>query len=73
MDKLQSSGEEAALSPRVKSILVVIRERPGIQSGELAQRLGIPIPTVKRILTDLVNQQLIEKKGVGRGTSYQAR
>jgi hypothetical protein len=37
MDKLQSSGAEAALSPRVKSILVVIRERPGIQSGELAQ------------------------------------
>jgi Fic family protein len=73
MDKLQSSGAEAALSPRVKSILVVIRERPGIQSGELAQRLGIPIPTVKRILTDLVNQQLIQKKGIGRGTSYQVK
>jgi uncharacterized membrane protein len=39
----------------------------------LLKRLGIPIPTVKRILTDLVNQQLIQKKGIGRGTSYQVK
>jgi Fic family protein len=73
MEKLQYTSAETTLSPRVKSILVLIRERPGIQSGELAQRLGIPNPTIKKILSELVNQNLIEKKGLGRGTSYLAR
>jgi predicted HTH transcriptional regulator len=73
MEKLQYNSAETTLSPRVKTILVLIRERPGIQSGELAQRLGIPNPTIKKILSELVNQNLIEKKGLGRGTSYLAR
>ncbi len=71
MVKLQTSGTEAALSLREKSILVLIRERPGIQSGEISTRLGIPNPTVKRILASMVNMKLIVKKGVGRGTGYQ--
>ncbi|MBK9983898.1 MAG: winged helix-turn-helix transcriptional regulator [Saprospiraceae bacterium] len=72
MSKLRTSGSTSALSSRDKLILVLIRERPGIQSGEISTRLGIPNPTVKRILALLVNMKLIEKKGVGRGTGYQA-
>lgn len=70
MKKLQSSSMDIQISPRERSILLLIRERPGIQSGELAQRLGIPNPTVKRILRELVLKQLIEKKGIGRSTWY---
>ncbi|HHM21454.1 MAG TPA: winged helix-turn-helix transcriptional regulator [Bacteroidetes bacterium] len=55
-----------------KSILTYIESNPGSKSGEIAKKLHIPNPTVKRILTKLLNQNLIEKYGVGAGagTNY---
>ncbi|MEB2779791.1 Fic family protein [Algoriphagus sp. C2-6-M1] len=70
MTKLMNSGLASQLSARENSIVAIIQHRPGIQSGEIAERLSIPSPTVKRILADLVNKRLIEKQGSGRGTSY---
>lgn len=70
MNKLQTSGVETQLSAREKSILTLIQNRPNIQSGQIAEKLNIPAPTVKRILSDLIHKNLIEKQGSGRGVSY---
>lgn len=68
--KLESKGVETRLSPREKSILTFIENNAGCKSGYIAKKLGIPSPTVKRILPKLIKQNLIEKFGVGPGTNY---
>lgn len=70
LTKLQISGLETQLSPKEKSIYTIIQIRPNIQSGEIAEKLGIPAPTVKRILSELLKKGLIEKQGSGRNVSY---
>jgi Fic family protein len=65
MTKLNKSGLETQLSPKEKSIFTIIQNRPNIQSGEIAEKLAIPAPTVKRILSELLNKGLIEKQGSG--------
>jgi Fic family protein len=70
LTKLQKSGMETQLSPKEKSIYSIIQNRPNIQSGEIAEKLAIPAPTVKRILSELLNKGLIEKQGSGRNVSY---
>lgn len=70
MTKLSKIGEEAQLSVKERSILMMIQDRPNIQSGEISNRLSIPAPTVKRILANLLSKRLIEKHGSGRGVNY---
>lgn len=70
LTKLQQSGLETQLSLKEKSIYTIIQNRPNIQSGEIAIRLAIPAPTVKRILSELLNKGLIVKQGRGRNVSY---
>ena len=68
--KLQASGSETQLTSKEKSIYSMIQNRPNIQSGEIAQKLAVPSPTVKRILAGLIQKGLIEKRGSGRNVSY---
>jgi Fic family protein len=70
LKKLETTGTVAQLSPREKSILLFIESNPGCKSGQIAEKLGIPNPTVKRILTEMVNIKFIEKFGVVPGTNY---
>jgi Fic family protein len=70
LNKLEQSGVESKLSPREKSIITFIGNNPGCKSGDIAKRLDIPSPTVKRILPELINKNLIEKHGTGPGTNY---
>lgn len=70
MTKLNNSGLETQLSPKEKSIFMIIQNRPNIQSGEISEKLAIPSPTVKRILSALVNKGMVEKQGNGRNVSY---
>ena len=70
MKKLEFKGVETKLSPREKSILTFIGNNAGCKSGEIAKKLGIPSPTVKRILPELIEKNLIEKHGTGPGTNY---
>jgi Fic family protein len=70
MEKLFQSGIETQLLTKEKVILTIIQNRPNIQSGEIATKLAIPAPTVKRILSELLHKGLIEKQGSGRGVSY---
>ncbi len=73
LTKLNKSGLETQLSPKEKSIFTIIQNRPNIQSGEIAEKLAIPSPTVKRILSELLNKGMIEKQGNGRNVSYTIR
>lgn len=68
--KLNNTGSETQLSPKEKSIFTIIQNRPNIQSGEISEKLAIPLPTVKRILSELLNKEIIEKQGSGRNVSY---
>jgi Fic family protein len=70
MAKLETKGIKSLLSPREKSILVIIENHAGIKSSHIADKLSIPNPTVKRILADMVSKNLIEKHGTGPGTNY---
>lgn len=70
MIKLKSKGVETRLSPRERSILTFIENNVGCKSGDIAKKLGIPNPTVKRILPELIKKNLIEKFGTGPGTNY---
>ena len=70
MKKLEVKGINTRLSPKEKAILTYIESNPGCKSGEIAKKLQIPNPTVKRILAKLANQNLIEKHGIGAGTNY---
>jgi Fic family protein len=70
MTKLQKNGLETQLSSKEKSIYTIIQNRPNIQSGEISEKLAIPAPTVKRILSELLKKGLIEKHGKGRNVSY---
>ncbi len=70
MMKLATKGVEAKLTPKEKSVLVYIENNPGCKSGEIANNLGIPVPTVKKLLPGLLAKNLIEKHGTGPGTNY---
>lgn len=70
MNKLKVKNIEDKLSPREKSILLFIEANSGCKSGDIAMKLNIPSPTVKRILPDLIAKNLIEKYGAGAGTNY---
>ena len=68
--KLEQSGMKTQFTPREKAIVTIIQNYSGIQSGEIAEKLAIPISTVKRILSDLHIKGMIEKQGIGRRTIY---
>ena len=70
LGKLERTGIESKLSPRKKSIIAFLSDHPGSKSGVIASRLKIPNPTVKRILKDLLTENLIEVFGSGPGTNY---
>jgi len=70
MTKLNKSNSETQLMPKEKLIFTIIQNRPNIQSGEISEKLAIPSPTVKRMLSELINKGMIEKHGNGRNVSY---
>jgi len=53
--------------------LTIIQNYSGIKSSEIAEKLAIPNPTVKRILSDLQSKKMIEKQGNSRSTVYLAK
>lgn len=65
----QNSGENQ-LAPRDKKIYSFIERNPGCKSGQIAARLAIPLPTMKKILANMTSAGLLSKLGVGAGTNY---
>jgi Fic family protein len=70
MTKLEVQTKNSKLTLREKKIYSFIENHPGSQSGEIAQKLSIPLPTVKRILTDMVKNKLLAMYGAGASTNY---
>ncbi len=68
--KLNFNNASSQLSQREKLILTFIENNVGCKSGEISKKLGVPNPTVKRLLSELIEKKLIEKNGVGPSTNY---
>ena len=73
MNKLNTTAHSITqLTPREKNILAFIENHPGSKSGEIAGKLNIPLSTVKKMLTTMVQNKLVLKYGIGAGTNYLA-
>jgi Fic family protein len=72
MTKLETKSRLTHLSPRAGVVYSFIDNHPGSKSGDIAPKLNIPLPTVKRLLMEMVAQNLISKHGTGPGTHYYA-
>ncbi len=70
MEKVKTKDNSSSLGPKEKNIVSFIENRPGAKSSEIAMSLNIPLPTVKRMLNNLVENKLIIKYGIGPGTNY---
>jgi Fic family protein len=70
-EKLKTAAyTNMALAPKEKSILAFIENHPGSRSGEIAEKLHIPLPTVKKMLAKMVESKTVIKYGKGAGTNY---
>ena len=73
MDRLNSPAHSInQLAPREKNILSFVENHPGSKSGKISEKLNIPLPTVKKMLTNMVANKLIIKYGMGADTNYLA-
>lgn len=70
MQKLEVQKPENQMSPREKMIFSYVDSHPGAKSGEIASSLKIPLPTVKRILSEMTAAKFLAKYGSGTGTNY---
>jgi Fic family protein len=68
--KIEQNQQKIELSPKEKTIVAFIAYQPNSQSAEIAEKLKIPLPTVKKILADLVRKGVIKKYGQNKSTSY---
>lgn len=70
ISKLEMKGSMSQMTPREKKIYDFIENHPGTKSGEISEKLDIPLPTIKRVLSDMVTQKYLGKYGIGPGTHY---
>jgi DNA-binding MarR family transcriptional regulator len=68
--KLSAQGSIANLGTKEKLVYFFVENHPGSRSGDIAEKLAMALPTVKKILTALTNNKLIVKHGAGAGTNY---
>lgn len=70
--KLAQTQQREDLSAKEKMVYSYILNHSGCKSGDIVTALNISKPTVKRIVSTLVDKQLIEKHGRGAGITYAA-
>lgn len=70
--KLAVSEQQSNLSTKEKMVYSYILNYPGCKSSEVVAGLNITKPTVKRILSDLIDKKLIVRYGRGAGITYTA-
>ena len=61
------------LEAKENLIVNAIKNKKQAQSGEIASELGIPLPTVKRLLNELTKNGFLIRQGKGPGTYYVAK
>ena len=66
---VQENGEEQ-LPPREKLVAAYIQNHPGCKSGEIARGTGISRTIVIRLLSVLLEKNIIEKHGEHSATNY---
>jgi Fic family protein len=70
-DKLSTTAHSITqVAPREKNILAYIENHPGSKSSEISAKLNIPLSTVKKMLTAMVEHKTVIKYGMGAGTNY---
>jgi Fic family protein len=68
--KLKESSTKQPVSQREKRILFFIQNHAGCGSSDIAKKLDMALPTVKKSLTELVLKGIITKEGRGKSTGY---
>jgi Fic family protein len=68
--KLEEGRTEQPVSQREKRILFFIQNHAGCGSSEIAKKLDMALPTVKKSLAVLVLKGTITKEGQGKSTGY---
>ena len=68
--KLEESRTEQPVSQREKRILFFIQNHAGCKSSEIAKKLDMALPTVKKSLAELILKRTIIKEGRGKSTVY---
>jgi DNA-binding MarR family transcriptional regulator len=67
---LEESRTEKPISQREKRIFFFVQNHAGCGSGEIAKKLDLALPTVKKSLSELVAKGLIAREGRGKSTGY---
>lgn len=70
LEKLTVKNEGVIASPKNKQVYIFIENNPGCSSSNIASKLNIALPSVKRILSNMQSEGLILKHGNGPGTNY---
>ena len=70
-EKLKTKQTQSYLSNKEQNILAFLDAHSGSKSSDIAVKLNIPLPTVKKILSALTQNKVISKRGIGKGTTYQ--
>lgn len=68
--KLQTQQTTARLGSKEQIILSFLENNPYSKSSEIAEKLDINLPTVKKILSNLLLHKTISKTGIGKSTTY---
>lgn len=70
--KLLLTNQKENLSVREKMVYSYIANNAGCKSGKIASYLNVSKPTAKRIISELIDKELIIKNGQGAGVTYTA-
>jgi Fic family protein len=70
MLKLEENKTDRPISQREKRILFFIQNHAGCGSSDIAKKLDMALPTVKKSLAELVIKGIITKEGRGKSTGY---
>lgn len=73
LQKLESKQEAIALSPRIEQIRMYVEHHSGARTGEIAVKLGLPLPTVKKEVAAMVTSGILIRHGSGAGTHYTSK
>ncbi len=68
--KLEIKNTQRSMAPRERMIYQFIKNHPGSQPKDIYQKLDIPLPTVKRIVSEMFESKFLQKHGTGAGTNY---
>jgi Fic family protein len=68
--KLEENSLHQHISTREKRISFFIQNHGGCGSSEIAKKLDLALPTVKKTLQELVAKGIITKEGQGKSTVY---